>query len=144
MTEYNHFDENGGPFTTEDGSSTQKYIYDPESRLAERQFLYHDKLIDRKRGFTMHYAIIKYSYDESSNKLTELTFWADENKPVDATIWLADSISAHRVVFIYNGSRIIEQRYYKLDAQDPFRIVDCLRNDFINPNGISVGRKNEQ
>ena len=144
VTEYAQYDENGRPFIAEDGSSVQKLIYDAQGRLEERQFLHNKKLIDRRRGFTMHYGMIKYSYDESNNKLAELTFWADENKPVDATIWFADSISAHRVVFIYNGPRVIEQRYYKLDAQDPFKTVDCLRNDFINPNGISLGRKNEQ
>jgi hypothetical protein len=140
--EYLSLDADGRPFVAEDGSSAKKLIYNADGRLGERQFLQNNKLIDRKRGMTKDYGIIKFGYDQTG-KEDELTFWSADQKPANATVWIGDSIAAvHRVAFIYRGSRIVEQRYYKVDAADPFQIVDCLKNDFINLNGMSTGRKN--
>ena len=139
--EYHTLDANGQPFVAEDGSSVNRLTYNADGRLAERQFLNDDKPINRKRGVTMHYSIIKYGYDQSG-KEEEISFWGTDRKPVDATVWIKDSIAAHRIVFIYTGNRIIEEKYYKTDASEPFQTVDCLKNDFINLSGISIGRRN--
>ena len=137
-----NFDEHGAPLRGEDGSSVRKLVYNADGRLEERQFLYDNKLINRARGVTMNYGIIRYGYD-SSNRQTELTFWADGETPANGTILLEDSVSAHRILFVYKGNRIVQQKYYKLDAQEPFMVVDCLKSDFIGLSGISRGRKNE-
>lgn len=139
--EFITLDDNGQPFVAQDGSSSVKLIYNTDGLLAERQFLDNNKPISRKRGVTMHYSIIKYGYDQSG-KEGEITFWGTDRKPVDATVWITDPIAVHRIVLIYRGNRIIEEKYYKLDESEPFQTIDCLKNDFINLNGISIGRKN--
>ncbi|PWT75959.1 MAG: hypothetical protein C5B59_07640 [Bacteroidetes bacterium] len=139
--EYRKLDANGAPFRAEDGSSAMKLVYDADGQLAERWFLYKDQLVSRKRGVTSRYSIIKY-LNNSRGDVNELTFWDADRKPVDATVWIDDSIAAHRIVFIYRGSRIIEEKYYKAGATEPFFVLDCLKNDFLNQSGISTGRKN--
>jgi hypothetical protein len=140
--EYINLDADGRPLVANDGSSTKKLVYNADGRLGERQFLHNNKLINRKRGMTKDYSIIKYRYDQSG-KEEELTFWGANQKPVNAAVWIGDSISTvHRIAFIYNGNRVVEQKYYKVDDAEPFQIVDCLKNDFVNLSGISTGRKN--
>jgi hypothetical protein len=139
--EYINLDADGRPYVGEDGSSIKKLIYNADGRLGERQFLHDNKLIKRKRGVTNGYSIIKYGYDQTG-KEDEVSFWDANRKPVNATLWIGDSIFAvHRIAFIYRGYRIIEQRYYQVEAVDPFQIIDCLKSDFINLNGMSTGRK---
>ena len=141
VTEYNSLDENQQPFMTEDGSSTMRLIYNADDRLEERQFLYDNKLVQRTRGVSLGYSIIKYGYDEG-NRRNELTFWTTDEKPVNATVWMPDSISVHRIVFLYKGNKIVAQRYYLIGATEPFKILDCLENDYLSLSGISMGRKN--
>jgi hypothetical protein len=140
--EYLSLDANGEPFMTEDGSSSMKLVYNADGRLGERQFLYNDQLISNKRGVTMNYSIVKYGYDQNA-KENELTFWGVNREPVNATVWIDDSVTAHRIVFIYKGNRVIEQRYYKTDALEPFQVVDCLKNDCVSLSAINIMRKNE-
>ena len=139
--EYATLDANGQPFIGEDGSSVTKLIRNADGRLAERQFLHDDKLVNRTRGVTSQYSIIKYGYDQNG-KINELTFWGADRNPVNARVWIKDSVAAHRIVFIYRGPRIIEQDYYKIDASNPFQTIDCLKNDYISLSGIGTGRKN--
>lgn len=141
-TEYIGLNADGEPFLSEGGYSTMKLVYNADGRLGERQFLFNNQLVSRKDGVTMHYGIIKYGYDQSG-KENELTFWGVNREPVNATVWIDDSVAAHRIEFIYRGNRVIEQRYYKTDAPEAFQVLDCLNNDFLNLSGINVGRKNE-
>src|SRR5262249_38170705 len=106
--EYCSLNEKGAPFVSKDGSSAMKLVYGPDGELAERWFLNNDSLINRKSGVTMHYSIIKYGYN-SRGDVNELTFWDAHRKPVNATVWIDDSIAVHRILFTYRGSRIIEQ-----------------------------------
>jgi len=139
--EYSSLDEKGAPFMSEDGSSVMKLIYNSDGVLAERRFLHNDLLINRKAGVSLHYSIVKYGHNPDGN-VNELTFWGVDRKPVDATVWVDDSIAVHRIVFTYRGNRIIEQQYYKAGAGEPFQTVDCLKNEFISASGIGTGRKN--
>jgi hypothetical protein len=139
--EYCSLDEKGAPFMSEDGSSVMKLIYDTGGVLAERQFLHNDSLINRQAGVSMHYSIVKYGHNPDGN-VNELTFWDADRKPVDATVWIKDSIAVHRILFTYRGNRIIEQKYYKAGAGEPFQTIDCLKNEFISSSGIGTGRKN--
>jgi len=143
VTEYTSYDEKGQPFLSGDGSSTMRLVYNADCRLEERQFLFNDQLIERKNGIAEHFSIIKYGYDEG-NRENELSFWATEQQPVDASISIDDSVTAHRIVFIYRGNRIIEERYFKIGGEQPFKIVDCLKNDFLGLSGINQGRKIER
>lgn len=139
--EYETIDAGGQPFVAEDGSSVTKLIFNSDGRLGERQFLHDNQLINRKRGVTSQYSVIKYGYDQNGRE-NELTFWGPDRNPVNARVWIHDSVAVHRIVNIYRGDRIIEQEYYKTDAPEPFITIDCLKNDHIGLSGINTGRKN--
>jgi hypothetical protein len=141
LSEYTLNDAYGRPFMTDDGSSDVKLIYNSDGRLGERQFLHDNKLVARKRGITSQYSIIKYGYDQNGRE-NELTFWGPDRSPVNARVWLDDSVAAHRIINIYRGSRIVQQEYYNIDEAEPFQTIDCLKNDYVGLSGINAGRKN--
>ena len=138
--EYGKLDINGLPFRSEDGSSRQQLIYDSAGNLSERRFLHNDVLVNRLRGFTMNYAILKYAFDEYS-RVSELSFWGADHQAVDAAAWIDDSVAVHRIVLVYRGSRVVEERFYKVGESEPSRIIDCIKHDFVNGSGISKGKK---
>jgi len=140
---YSMLDVSGAPFRAADGSSEQQLIYDSAGILAERRFLHEHALITRERGFCMNFSILKYVSD-ANGRTQELSYWDAGYHPVNATIWFDDSVCAHRVVYISRGSRIIEQRFFKKNAVEPFLVLDCLKNDYVGPNGIAKGRRNAE
>jgi hypothetical protein len=140
--EYNYLDQNGKPFITSEGSSKVRLIYDSYGKLGERQFLCSDTLSMKKRGLTKDYSVIRYKHD-GNGRTNELTFFNNEHQPVNATISLDEPFFAHRIVFIYQGNRIVQQVCFGVDGDTPVKIIDCLNSDFISVNGTSEGRKNE-
>ena len=140
--EFSYFDKDGKPFRTSDSSSMSRLVYNSDGRIEERQFLYQNNLTSKKDGVTTDYSIIKYGYNQNG-KVNELTFFGVDRTPANATIWLDDTFSAHRIEFIYKGSTIVEQWYYTLDTNVPSKKINCLDSDFISTTGIHEGRKNE-
>jgi hypothetical protein len=115
------------------------FVYNADGTTSERQFTHNDKLIRRSRGLSSGYSIIKYSYDKG--RVAEIRFFDNDRKPVDAVIDFDRPFSAHRVVFKYVGSRIVEESFY-LRTDESVRIVDCLQSNFLSATGMSEGRKN--
>lgn len=76
---------------TDDGSSTMRLIYSVDGRLEERQFIYNGQLVKRTKGVSCDYSIIKYNHRDD-DRVSELTFWAPDDQPVNATLWLDDSV----------------------------------------------------
>jgi hypothetical protein len=140
---YSALDASGAPFRAADGSSEQQLVYDSSGILVERRFLHKHKLIARAKGFSMNFSVLRYVSD-ANGRTHELSYWDADNRPVNATIWLDDSVSAHRVVNTYRGVRIIEQQFFKAGAAEPFLVLDCLKNDYVSQNGISKGRRNAE
>ena len=121
-----YFDEFGRPCVNRDGIHETRYGRDEFGRIVE---VANYELNDRP---------------DANGRTMELSYWDAGNRPVDATIWFDDSLSVHRVVYIYRGARIIEQRFFKKDAVEPFQVLDCLKNDYVGPNGIAKGRRNAE
>lgn len=139
--EYATLDKDGNHFKSEDGYSVEKFIYNSDGGLEERQSLHNNKLVDRNRGVTSQYSIIKYGYDEKG-RVIELTFWGSNQRPVNARVRMTDSITVHRIVFVYRGNKIIEQEFYKINESNPSQVVDCLESDYISVSGLGIGRRN--
>ena len=125
----------------EDGASMIQLVYNPNGTLGERKFLHGNKLIMRARGASHTYSIIRYHYDDEG-RMAELRFYDSTQSSVDAAIDFDFVFYAHRVVFKYLSARIIEQTFYSSQGDVPVRTVDCLKSDFLNANGMSIGRKN--
>lgn len=133
------YDIDGNPFRGSDSSSMFELIYNEDGRIGERHFIYKDSLTIRKGGLTSNYSVIKYRYNKNG-KVSELTFFDDNLKPVNATIGLEEDINAHRIEFIYKGRRVVEQLLYEEGSNIPVKKIDCLKNRFIATTGIHDGR----
>ena len=142
ITEVNNYDQNGLWFKTADGSSTMRMFYQENGQVFRREFLYYGSLITRSRGVSSGYSVIRYEYD-SAGRPRELGFYGKNHEAVDATIDVNEELTAHRIVFIWKYARLVEEWYYKMNDKEPFLKVDCLKNDYLNVTGLSVGRKNE-
>jgi len=141
LTGINFLNEIGESLQGDDGASMIKISYKDDGTISERQFLHDDKLIRRKRGASYGYGIIRYNYDREG-RMVELHFFDDNQNPVNAVVDFDVPFAAHRVVFKYLGSRIIEQSFYDVKTDLLVRTIDCLKNDFLGANGMSTGRKN--
>ena len=90
---------------------------------------------------TRGYSILRYSHD-NHGRVNELTFFDINDQPVNAIINFSAPFPAQRIVFIYKGSRVVQQWYYQIGVDQPSRIVDCLKSDYIATSGINTGRRN--
>jgi hypothetical protein len=143
VVEYASLDANGAPFRTADGSSVMRLVYDSSGLLAERRFLHKNVLVQRVDGLTTNYSIVKYAHDQDA-RVSELSFWGADGLPADAGIFAGDSTVAHRINFIYRGSRVVETRYFKIGEMEPSRVIDCLKNECVSVSGISITKGNVQ
>src|SRR4030095_6523456 len=108
VSEYDYYDQNGSLFKTADSVSTVQSFYREDGQLYKRQFLYNGALADHATGASSGYSIIRYDYD-SAGRTSELHFYGTNHEAVDATIEVNEKVTAHRIVFFYKGTRVIEQ-----------------------------------
>jgi len=142
VIEYDYYDKEGFLMKTDEGYSVCKILRDLDGIMYGRQYLYHEELINKKRGVSRGFSIIRYEYD-SVGKIVQILFYGNQHEAIDATVSISNPVKVNRIQFIYKGSRIVEQWYYSLsNNSEPFLKLDCLKNDFMNPNGISTGHKN--
>ena len=141
IIEYDYYDKDGFLMKTDEGYSVCRILRDQDGIMYARQYLYHDELINKKTGISYGFSIIRYEYD-SVGKITQILFYGNQHEAINATIDITNPIKVNRIQFIYKGSRIVEQWYYALNNSEPFLKLDCLKNDFLGPNGISTGHKN--
>jgi hypothetical protein len=95
-----------------------------------------------KESLVNGFCSIKFSYD-NKGRLSNIRYFDAGGVPVNATSYLnKEDLAFHKIEFIYTGSTITEQRHYLKDSDTPARILDCLKNDYINLNGVSEGLKN--
>lgn len=138
--EYDYYDKDGQK-KTDEGYSVCKILRDQDGIMYARQFLYNDELVYKTRGVCKDFSIIRYEYD-SVGKVTQILFYGNQHEAVNATVSITSPIRVHRIQFIYKGPTIVEQWYYSPTDKEPFLKLDCLKNDFLAPNGISIGHKN--
>ena len=136
-----YLDQEGRPMKSIDGSSEVRLLYRPDGAIGERQFLFANRPSVKLQGVTAGYSSIKYGYDNNS-RISALTFYGRGQEPVDATISFDTAFSAHRIVFIYSGTRVVEESFFSVNSNRIVRTVDCLKSDFITPSGITQGRRN--
>ena len=141
LAELNNYDQNGSLMKTADGSSTVQMFYQEDGHIFRREFLFNGSLVTRTDGVSSGYAVIRYEYDSAGRPL-ELGFYGPDHEAINATISVNDEVTAHRIVFIWKYARLVEEWYYKMNDNEPFLKLDCLKNDFLGLNGISTGRKN--
>lgn len=142
-TEYTYYDENGKLYVSSSGYSRVVVSYGSNARMIERKYLNSSSGISMKESLVNGFSSIKFSYDNKGN-ISNIRYFDASGVPVNATSYLNnEDLTFHKIEFIYTGTRITEQKLYLKDSDTPSRIIDCLKNDYINTGGVSQGYKNK-
>lgn len=142
--EYAYYGQDGKLYLSTSGYSRVVNVYAPNARLIERKYL-NDKVgMSMANSLVNNYSSIKFAYDERG-RINNLRYFDSNGSPASATTYLnnEDINNFHRIEFIYTGNRIIEQRFYTAGNDTPFKILDCLKQDYITTSGVSEGHKNQ-
>lgn len=137
------FDENGKLFVTKDGFSRVVNVFDPFGRISERRYFNDQTPVVLVNAFMTKFHSVKFSYDQSGRE-SEIRYFDPEGKPVNAEGTLnGKPISVQRVQFMYQGNRVIEELLFSAGSDVPSMKIDCLTNNYVGLNGISIGRKDQ-
>lgn len=140
--ELTYFDENGSLAKSNDGYSRRVISYYPNANVSEISF-FHDKTpIVTNGALVSNYHAIRYFYD-NNNRRASVEYFDDSGKPVNANIEFTDKFTCHKIEFVYQGNRIIQENCYLANSDTPVKIIDCLKNNYINTWGINYGYKNQ-
>lgn len=137
-----YFDENGNLGKTNDGYSRRLITYYPNADLSEISFFDGKTPIVTSGALVSNYHAIKYFYD-NNNRRSSVEYFDGAGKPANASIAFTEKFSCHKIEFIYQGNRIIQENCYLADGDTPVKIIDCLKNNYISTMGISYGYKNQ-
>jgi hypothetical protein len=137
------FDENGKLFVAKNGFSRVVTAYDPFGRVSERRYFNEQVPATMKDSFISNLHAIKFAYD-NSGRVSDLRYFDTQNKPANAQGNLEGTeISVHHIQVMYQGNRIVEELLFPAGSDVPSMKIDCLKNNYIGLNGVSVGRKNQ-
>jgi hypothetical protein len=141
-TELTYFDDKGNLSKSNDGYSRRLIKYDANANISEIGFFDNATPIITNGALVSNYHCIRYFYDKIGRRAS-LEYFDDADKPANASINFTDKISCHKIEFVYQGNRIIQENCYLANSDTPVKIIDCLHNDSINTFGISYGYKNQ-
>jgi len=141
--EYAYYDDNGKLFVSSSGYSRVVNIYGSNARLIERKYLNSNSGITMEKSLVNNFCSIKFNYDDKG-RISYIRYFDASGNPVDAATYLNETdLTFNKIEFIYTGTRITEQRLYLVKSETPTKIIDCLKNDYINTSGVSQGYKNQ-
>lgn len=119
-------DENGNLKTQSSGGSRSVYEYDNLGRLKNiSKFNDNEPVMINSNAQASNYHMISYTYDKE-NKVVLIEYFDANKEPVDAGINNTDVV--HKIEFVYQGSKIINQKWYTKDSSIPLKSIDCMKN----------------
>lgn len=143
VTESAYYDENGKLYVSSSGYSRLVTLYSSNARLLERKYLNGSAGMMMANSLVNGFCSIKFSYDDKS-RITNIKYFDINGSPANATANLnSTDLTFHKIEFVYTGNRITEQKLYLVGSETPSKIIDCLKNDYINTGGVSQGHKNQ-
>ena len=134
-------DEFGNLKTETSGGSRKVYEYDNLGRIKKA------KVFDNKTPVLVNanaqvsfYHMIEYSYNSIGNT-SEIKYFDAEYNPCDVYVNLNESV--HKVLFEYNGDKVISQKWYLSNQDFPNKSIDCILSDCMNENGYGLENMND-
>ena len=137
-----YFDDKGNLSKTNDGYSRQIMKYNPDASITERDFFDNNTPVVLITGGIKNYHSVKYFYDNNA-RVTSIEYFDEADKPTNVTISFDEEFTAHKIELVYQGNRIIQENCYLVNSDTPYKIIDCLKNDYVNANGVNKGHKNQ-
>jgi hypothetical protein len=66
----------------------------------------------------------------------------DTNKdPINASINNTEMV--HKIEFVYQGNKIINQKWYTMDSSTPIKSIDCLKSEGMGRYGVGLQMLND-
>jgi hypothetical protein len=144
VTEYIYLDEKGNSIKSAPGFSKESRTYDKLARLAERKWLDGNQPVLLTRGMTKNFHAIRYYYDDKG-RISSLAYFDTNYSPIAANINIDgdEDLYCTRIEFGYQGNRVVEERLFNANSTSPFKVIDCIRNNYVTVSGITKGYKNQ-
>ena len=144
-TELLYYDENGNLFKTDGGYSRLLEKYDTDGRWTGLSYFDNNTpVMVSGKGMVINFQSIKFFYD-SNGRQAGLEYFDDAGNPANAAITMVanQTFNCHKIEFVYQGNRIIQENCYLANSDAPAKIIDCLKNDYVDTNGLRKGFKNQ-
>jgi hypothetical protein len=144
VTEYIYLDEKGNSIKSVSGFSKEIRVYDKLARLSERKWLDGNNPVLLTRGMTKNFHAIKYYFDDKG-RVSSLAYFDTNSNPIAANINIDgdEDLLCNRIEFSYQGNRVVEERLFNANSSSPFKVIDCIRNNYVTVSGITKGYKNQ-
>ena len=127
------FDENSTLKIESSGGSREVYEYDNLGRLKNiSSFNDNEPVMINSNAMVSNFHMISYTYNKE-NKVVLIEYFDTNKDPVDASINNIDVV--HKIEFVYQGSKIINQKWYTKDSSIPIKSIDCLKNEGLDTGG---------
>lgn len=143
QTEVINYDEQGKTYLGKSGYSRLVQKYDANARICG--YSWYDDTIPTHivHSALKNYHSIKLTYD-LKNRITQIEYFDENEKPTNAFIELGDKFECNKIELKYVANRLTEEYFYPLKSSFPTKMIDCLKHDYVDPQGINFGRKNRQ
>lgn len=144
ITEMTYLDQNGNLFKSTSGYSREVRRYNSDARLAERKWFDGATPSTLTNALASGYHAVRYSYD-GHGRVSSLSYYDGSGNVTTARISLNDeeAFECSKVEFLYQGNRLVEERFYKSYSSSPFKVIDCIKNNYLSVSGISMGYANQ-
>jgi hypothetical protein len=142
QTEVVNYGIDGKLTVDSNGYSRSVRLYDSESRICGHSRFDGKTPVLMSRANIRNYHTIKLSYDEK-NRINQIEYLDVNDKPINAFIGLQGGLNAYKIELKYVTNRLTEEWFYALNNSTPIKKIDCLKNDFVDPQGIIFGHKNQ-
>lgn len=72
-------------------------------------------------------------------RVTALRYFGPAGEAVDASLCVPE-VAAHRIDFVYEGARCVEQRYFSGESAEPVLVRDCRKQECVSQAGKNTVR----
>jgi YD repeat-containing protein len=132
-------DVDGRPAVDDVGVGRQVFEYDDEDRVVGTAFFRDGApAVVGGTACIRGYHRLRREFDHLG-RMTTLRYRAPSGEAVDATICLVDD-TAHRIDFVYEGTRCVEQRFFRGESDVPSLVRDCRRQECVASTGVTGTR----
>ena len=143
QTELTTTDENGKLIVGTNGYSVLKKKYDTNARLSEYSRFDGSRPSLATHTLISNYHSVKLTYDDK-NRVTQIAYLDTNENPTNAKIELQGGFQCYKIELKYVANRLTEEWFYPTNVSFPTKTIDCLKNDFVDPQGSIFGRKNRK
>lgn len=132
-------DVEGRPVVDDLGVDREVFVYDDADRLVESSaFRGAEPATIGGHACIRGYHRIQRELDWRG-RVTVLRYFGPAGEAVDATLCVP-KLAAHRIEFVYEGARCVDQRYFSDEGTEPVLVRDCRKQKCVSQVGSNLHR----